>query len=208
MRSATFVKLSLLSLVASCLASAIPNPEASAVVDSDSICQNVQQWIPEEAACTLATNAGATSLDNTSSLEKRATNFISPHTRRAFVCGLASGIITGANWVFDVWVKDMSSGVSLWRGGVSSSTNLGYSNVVVPRLETIYGSDSQYRGKAHFVLTGDVGKGGTSELVIKFTAEVFASAAETIIQRMIDPPTATLGGAPIDITSWSFDGGH
>jgi hypothetical protein len=69
----------------------------------------------------------------------------------------------------------------------------------------IYSSPTQYRGSVEFLLTGLVGKGGTSELVIKFTAEIFASAAATYIQGMIVPPTATLAGVSIDVKSWSFD---
>jgi hypothetical protein len=140
-------------------------------------------------------------------LDKRmiTKNFISPHSKRLFKIVLASTIILSANWFFELWIKDFNNGVSLWRGGVASSTNLQLADVVCPSMIQIYSSPTQYRGSAEFLLTGLVSKGGTSELVIKFTAEIFASAAAIYIQGMIVPPTATLAGASIGVKSWSFD---
>jgi hypothetical protein len=140
-------------------------------------------------------------------LDKRmiTKNFISPHSKRLLKIVLASTIILSANWFFELWIKDFNNGVSLWRGGVGSSTNLQLADAVCPSMIHIYSSPTQYRGSAEFLLTGLVGKGGTSELVIKFTAEIFASAAATYIQGMIVPPTVTLAGVSIDVKSWSLD---
>ena len=155
----------------------------------------------------IGTTNAETTIVSTRNLDKRMTtqNFISPHTKRVFKIVLASNIINSANWFFDLWLKDYSSGVSLWRSDVAASTNLQLADVSVPSLVGICSSATQYRGSAEFVLTGGVGKGGAAELVVKFTAEIFASAAGTIVERMIVVPSAMLAGAGVDVSSWSFD---
>lgn len=127
-------------------------------------------------------------------------NFASPHVRRAFVVGLGSNLITGANWVFEMWVKD-SGRANLWRSEVSGSTNLHFANVLLPRVTTIFESANQWRGSAIFQMSGWV---GNAELIIEFTAEVFASSAACYIQKMIKEPVATLGNIKIPVTSWKF----
>jgi hypothetical protein len=114
--------------------------------------------------------------------------------------GLASQIVTSAYWAFDIWFTQRE-GNTIYRGGGYSSSLKEY-KVIIPAVRTIYTSNTQYRGALDFVLQGS---SGTTEVVIKFTAEVFASAASFIVQSMINPPTATIGGVPVGITSWSFD---
>jgi hypothetical protein len=229
MHSATFLKLALTSLAASCLASAIPPPTNTQILpaepsfpihlpgvhirdtsaDSLGTCANIKDWVPSQPECILGTTNAETQIINARDLDlaKRMVtqNFISPHTKRVFKVALASSIVSSANWFFDLWIRDFSNGVSLWRGGVAASTNLELADVTCLSMIGIYSSATQYRGSAEFQVSGGVGKGGASELVIKFTAEIFASAAETYIGRMIVDPSATLAGASIDISSWSFD---
>jgi hypothetical protein len=126
--------------------------------------------------------------------------FTSPDDKRKFVVGLASQIVTSAYWAFDIWFTQRE-GNTIYRGGRYSSSLKEY-KVIIPAVRTIYTSNTQYRGALDFVLQGS---SGTTEVVIKFTAEVFASAASFIVQSMINPPTATIGGVPVGITSWSFD---
>lgn len=229
MHSATFLKLACASYAATTFAATIPAIPAPPVpapsvfhpypptevfvrddsADSLGTCANIKDWTPSRPECILGTTNAETQIINARDLDlaKRMVtqNFISPHIKRVFKVALASSIVSSANWFFDLWIRDFSNGVSLWRGGVAASTNLELADVTCLSMIGIYSSATQYRGSAEFQVSSGVGKGGASELVIKFAAEIFASAAETYIGRMIVDPSATLAGASIDISSWSFD---
>ncbi|CCE34370.1 uncharacterized protein CPUR_08302 [Claviceps purpurea 20.1] len=125
----------------------------------------------------------------------------SPHTRRAFVVGLGTELVSGAMWAFDMWVKEEYS-LRLWRSQVSGSKNLQEANVAIPAVDTIQrDADGGWTGKGAFQMTGYV---GTAELVVEFVAEIYASASECYIMQMIQEPVAKLAGAAIDVTSWTF----
>lgn len=125
----------------------------------------------------------------------------SPDDKRTFVVAMASQIVTSAYWAFDLWLVQQRSSANLWRGGDVSSS-LREISVTIPALRTIYNSENQFRGAADFVLKGAQ---DTVEVVINFTAEVFGSAAAFSIMQMINPPTCTIGGVSVPISSWSFD---
>ncbi|KAG5936552.1 hypothetical protein E4U60_002506 [Claviceps pazoutovae] len=128
-------------------------------------------------------------------------DWTSPHTRRAFVVGLGSQLVSGATWAFDMWAKEEYS-FRLWRSAVSSSKNLLDANVAIPAVNTIkWDVNGGWTGKGAFQMTGFV---GTAELVIEFVAEVYASASECYIKKMLQEPVATLAGAAVDVTSWTF----
>lgn len=133
-------------------------------------------------------------------LQKRGFN--SPHDRRAFVIAVASNIFTSASWAFEMWITDPYT-ATIWRGGdFTGSTNLADVGVTLPRLSTIYNSENQFRGSVDFLLSGFI---GVSEVVVKFTAEVFASEAAMTIMSMITPPTCTVAGASVEVSSWTFN---
>jgi hypothetical protein len=127
--------------------------------------------------------------------------FKTPHDKRKFVVAMASQIVTSAWWAFDMWLVNQSTRVNIWRGGDITSS-LGETSVSFPALRTIYSSDNQFRGAADFVL---IGAQESAEVVIKFTAEVLGSTAAFGILKMINPPTCTIGGVDIPVSSWSFD---
>ena len=128
--------------------------------------------------------------------------FSSPQDNRKFVVAVASNLVTSAWWAFDLWLVNQGNrGANIWRGGGITSS-LTETSITFPKLRTIYSSDNQYRGAADFVLIGGI---DTAEVVVKFTAEVFASAAVFYVQSMITPPTCTIGGVSVPINSWSFD---
>ncbi|KAG5927575.1 hypothetical protein E4U42_002082 [Claviceps africana] len=137
----------------------------------------------------------------TRDLVARVPDWTSPHVRRAFIVDLGTQLVTGANWTFDMWIHHDRS-FRLWRSEVSGSDNLFQANVVVPAINTISTTTYEWTGKATFQMSGWVRE---AELVIQFMAEVNASSAFCVIQRMIQFPTAKLAGADIPITSWSFD---
>ncbi|KAG5950959.1 hypothetical protein E4U53_004093 [Claviceps sorghi] len=155
-------------------------------------------WSPNEPAWFAISDSPAVAVRD---LAARTPKWTSPHVRRAFVVGLGSQLITGAHWVFDMWV-DHQQKFRLWRSEVSSSTNLHWANVLVPQLQTLALTTYRWTGKARFHMTGYV---GTAELVIEFVAEVVAESGKCFIKEMIEFPTATLDNAEIPITSWSFD---
>ncbi|KAG6122940.1 hypothetical protein E4U12_000840 [Claviceps purpurea] len=125
----------------------------------------------------------------------------SPRTRRAFVVGLSSQLVSGAMWAFDMWAKEENS-FRLWRSGVTGSKNLQDANVAIPAINTIkWDVTGAWTGKGAFQMTGFV---GTAELVIEFVAEIYASASECYVMKMLEEPVAKLAGAAIDVTSWTF----
>ncbi|KAG6253667.1 hypothetical protein E4U23_007343 [Claviceps purpurea] len=125
----------------------------------------------------------------------------SPHTRRAFVVGLGTELVSGAMWAFDMWVKEEDS-LRVWRSQVSGSKNLQEANVHIPAVNTIkWDVNGAWTGKGAFQMTGYV---GSAELVIEFIAEIYASASECYIVKMIQEPVAKLAGAAVDVTSWTF----
>ncbi|KAG6107063.1 hypothetical protein E4U14_004329 [Claviceps sp. LM454 group G7] len=125
----------------------------------------------------------------------------SPHTRRAFVVGLGTELVSGAMWAFDMWVKEQSS-LRVWRSAVTGSKNLQEANVLIPAVNTIkWDVNGAWTGKGAFQMTGYV---GSAELVIEFVAEIYASASECYIVKMIQEPVAKLAGAAVDVTSWTF----
>lgn len=137
----------------------------------------------------------------TRDLEVRAPIYISPHTRRAFAVGFGSSIIDGAVWMFDMWIENLADAARFEGRTLFGSMNLQPTTITVPYLRTITISENQYRGAVTFQMTGFV---GTALLVVEFVAEVFATSSATIIQSMISPPVATLAGASIPVTSWTF----
>jgi hypothetical protein len=157
----------------------------------------------DEGTPSQDTPMDAVSLTNVSLVRRAA--FTSPHDRRAFVLNVAtSSIITSANWLFELWlVKKNEDVITLWRGGgYTGSTNLQQVGVTVANVVRIVSSTDGYEGKADFILSGFK---GVSDVVVKFTAEFFASATQMYIQDIIQGPTCTIANADVTITSWSFD---
>ncbi|KAG5999185.1 hypothetical protein E4U54_002002 [Claviceps lovelessii] len=156
------------------------------------------KWSPNEPAWFSITDSPGVAVRD---LSVRAPDWTSPHVRRAFAVGLGSQLVTGANWVFEMWVNHDHS-FRLWRSEVSGSTNLFQANVVVPAINTIATSVYEWTGQAAFQMTGWV---GDAELVIDFVAEVVASSTSCYILKMLKYPTAKLAGASIPVTSWTFN---
>ncbi|KAG6006119.1 hypothetical protein E4U21_007355 [Claviceps maximensis] len=156
------------------------------------------KWSPNEPAWFSVTDDPAVAARD---LSVRIPNWTSPHVRRAFAVGLGTQLVTGANWVFEMWVNQ-DDGFRLWRSEVSGSTNLFQANVIVPAINTFSTSAYEWTGKATFQMTGWVNE---AELVIEFVAEVVASSTSCYIQKMLKYPRATLAGAAIPVTSWTFN---
>ncbi|KAG5921425.1 hypothetical protein E4U61_006726 [Claviceps capensis] len=157
------------------------------------------KWSPNEPAWFAVTDSPEHA---TRDLVSRANSvWTSPHTRRAFIVGLGSQLVSGAMWSFDMWAKEENR-FRLWRSEVSGSKNLLDANVVIPAINTIgWDASGGWTGKGAFQMTGFI---GTAELIIEFVAEIYASTSECYIKQMLKEPVATLAGAAIDVTSWTF----
>ncbi|KAG5944314.1 hypothetical protein E4U59_007376 [Claviceps monticola] len=157
------------------------------------------KWSPNEPAWFAVTDSP---VHATQDLVSRTNSvWTSPHTRRAFVVGLGSQLVSSAMWAFDLWAKEENS-FRLWRSAISGSKNLHEANVAIPAVNTIaWDVNGGWTGKGAFQMTGYV---GTAELVIEFVAEIYASATKCYIVKMLKEPVATLAGAAVDVTSWTF----
>ncbi|KAG5984770.1 hypothetical protein E4U55_003282 [Claviceps digitariae] len=172
-------------------------PVDNKALDADNL-PPTTKWSPNEPAWFPVTDSPNVA---TRDLAARVPDWTSPHVRRAFAVGLGSQLVSGANWVFEMWVNH-DENFRLWRSEVSGSTNLFQANVIIPALQTIGTSVYEYTGKATFQMTGWVNE---AELVLEFVAEIVASSTSCYIQKMVEYPTAKLAGASIPVTSWTFN---
>lgn len=132
-----------------------------------------------------------------------ARQFDSPHVWRRLVIGTASGVLTSAIWNFEWWFNE-APGLqgTITRGAFTASLNLADPFIRFTQLAAISKSANQYRGRAEMEFDGEV---NGAAVVVKLVAEVFASAADCFVQSLIQPPTLTVGGQSVDVTSWTFD---
>ncbi|KAK0127508.1 hypothetical protein ONS96_007043 [Cadophora gregata f. sp. sojae] len=176
--------------------SVIPNSE---VIDENDGWQFVSASLIDERSALAKVDTDTTE----TGLEKRV--FTTPNMRRAFKVVLANAV-NAASWVIDFSMKEIrESGydkVSLSYTCESfTPKQLSNVNVDIPTLWQITKTQTQFRGNAHVILSGEY---NGQEIKIEFHGEVFGSAAEIIWQSMITTPVAYVASVPVAIKSWSF----
>jgi hypothetical protein len=133
---------------------------------------------------------------NTAELEKRV--FTSPPMKRIFKVFI-KGTISAVTWVIDLSLRETTFATLDWS--LQSSQGLSNANMDVPWLHKVSASANQYRGTTNINLFGTY---SGKSVVITFTGELFATAAETIWQSMTSPPVCTMDGVTTPIESWNF----